>query len=103
MGIWTTLRNHASAQFLDVIEWMEDDRNTIVWRFPIFNQAIQDGAKLVVREGQAAIFQAEGQISDVFGPGTYTLDTRTPAIMGFFQTIKYSVPGHNYLTSFTYE
>ncbi len=91
MSIWNRLKNHAGAQFLDVIEWMEDDRNTLVWRFPVFGQAIQDGGRLVVREGQAAIFQAEGQISDVFGPGTYELSTRTKAITGFFETIKYGL------------
>jgi membrane protease subunit (stomatin/prohibitin family) len=89
MGFW----NHVKAQFLDVIEWMEDDRNTLVWRFPVFNQAIQDGGRLVVREGQSACFQSEGRLSDTFGPGTHEISTRTPAIWGFFQSIKY---GFNY-------
>lgn len=89
MGIWNMLKQHAGAQFLDVIEWTDDSRNTIVWRFPVFNQAITDNSKLVVREGQAAVFVAEGRLSDVFGPGTYTLDTRNTPIMSFFKTIAY--------------
>lgn len=89
MGIWDTLKGHAKAQFLDVIQWMEDDRKTLVYRFPVFNQAIQDGGKLVVREGQAAVFMNEGQISEVFGPGTYELSTRTKAIASFFESIAY--------------
>lgn len=89
MSLWNTVKKHAKAQFLDVIQWMEDDRQTIVWRFPIFNQAIQDGGKLVVREGQAAIFVNEGKLSQVFGPGTYELSTRTEAIWSFFESIKY--------------
>ena len=91
MGLWNTLSNHAKAQFLDVIQWLDDTKNTLVYRFPIFNQAIQDGGKLVVREGQAAVFVAEGRLSDVFGPGTYELSTRTKAITGFFESIKYGL------------
>ena len=91
MGIMDTLKGHAKAQFLDVIQWMEDDRSTLVYRFPVFNQAIQDGGKLVVREGQAAIFVNEGKLSEVFGPGTYELSTRTKAIWSFFESIKYQL------------
>ncbi len=91
MSIWNTLKTHAKAQLLDVIQWLDDSRDTLVYRFPIFNQAIQDGAKLVVREGQAAVFVNEGKMSEVFGPGTYTLSTRTKAIASFFESIKYSL------------
>lgn len=91
MSLWDTLSTHAKAQFLDVIQWLDDSKNTLVYRFPIFNQAIQDGGKLVVREGQAAVFVSEGRLSDVFGPGTYELSTRTKAIWGFFESIKYSL------------
>lgn len=91
MGIFDTLAGHAKAQFLDVIAWTDDSRDTLVHRFPIFGQAIQDGGKLVVREAQAAVFVSEGKLSDVFGPGTYELSTRTPAIWGFFQSIKYGL------------
>ena len=91
MGIWDTVKDHAKAQFLDVIQWEEDDRSTIVLRFDVFNQAIQDGGKLVVREGQAAVFLSEGKLSEVFGPGTYELSTRTKAIWSFFESIKYQL------------
>ena len=91
MGLWDTLTQHAKAQFLDVIQWMDDSRDTLVYRFPMFQQAIQDGGKLVVREGQAGIFIAEGRLSEVFGPGTYTLSTNTKAIGSFFESIKYSL------------
>ena len=95
MGIWDSIKgtavNHAKAQFLDVIQWMEDDQQTLVYRYPVFNQAIQDGGKLVVREGQAAVFVNEGVASEAFGPGTYELSTRTKAIWSFFETIKYAL------------
>lgn len=91
MGIWDTLKTHAKAQFLDVIQWLDDTQDTIVYRFPIFNQAIQDGGKLVVRESQNAVFVSEGQLSSVFGPGTYELSTRTKAVWSFFESIKYQL------------
>ena len=91
MGLFGSLFGHAKAQFLDVIEWLEDDQQTIVYKYPAFNQAIQDSSKLVVRTGQSAIFQAEGQISGSFGPGTYELNSRTKAIWSFFESIKYGL------------
>lgn len=89
MGLWDSVKDTVKAQFLDVLQWLDDSKDTLVWRFPIQGQAIQDGGKLVVREGQAAVFVAEGKLSDVFGPGTYELSTRTKAIWGFFESIKY--------------
>ncbi len=91
MGLWDTLKPHAKAQLLDVIAWTDDSSNTISYRFPIFDQAITDNSKLVVREGQAAVFVNEGVMSDVFGPGTYTLDTRNVPIMAFFKSIAYGL------------
>ncbi|MFT7521366.1 MAG: membrane protease subunit (stomatin/prohibitin family), partial [Kiritimatiellia bacterium] len=91
MGIWDTLTQHAKSQFLEVIEWLDDSNDTIVYRFPVFNQKITDNSKLVVREGQAAVFISEGKLSDVFGPGTYTLDTRNTPIASFFTSIAYKL------------
>lgn len=91
MGIWDTLTQHGKSQFLEVIEWLDDSNDTIVYRFPVFNQKITDNSKLVVREGQAAVFISEGTLSEVFGPGTYTLDTRNAPIMSFFQSIAYKL------------
>lgn len=79
------------AQFLDVIQYLDDSKNTLAWRFPFHGHAIQSGGRLVVREGQAAVFIAEGRLSDVFGPGTYELSTRTKPIWGFFESIKYGL------------
>jgi membrane protease subunit (stomatin/prohibitin family) len=89
MGIWDNIVGHAKAQFLDVIQWMEDDRETLVYRFPIFQQTIQDGGKLVVREGQVAVFLNEGVASEAFGPGTYELSTRNKAIKGILDSVKF--------------
>lgn len=87
MSFWEMLKG---STFLDLIEWLDDTNDTLVWRFPVHNQAITDKSKLVVREGQAGIFVSEGRMSDVFGPGTYTLDTRNTPILSFFRTIAYN-------------
>lgn len=64
-------------QFIDVIEWLEDDKGPLLWRFPMQDQEIQNGASLTVREGQAAMFMSEGRLADVFMAGRYKLGTRT--------------------------
>lgn len=94
MSIWDNIRNHAQAQFLDVIEWEEDnDQDTLVWKFPIFQNTIQDGGKLVVRPGQAAVFVNEGVATPAFEEGTHTLSTNNRAIMGILDSVKF---GFNY-------
>ncbi len=64
-------------QFIDIIQWTEDDGDTMAWRFPMADMEIQNGATLVVRESQMALFVNEGRIADLFGPGTYRLGTQT--------------------------
>ncbi|MDO9640169.1 MAG: SPFH domain-containing protein [Pseudotabrizicola sp.] len=73
------------GEFIDVISWLDDTRDTMVWRFERRGQAIKYGAKLTVREGQAAVFVHEGQIADVFGPGLYMLETNNMPVMTTLQ------------------
>lgn len=73
------------GEFVDVIAWLDDTRDTMVWRFERRGQAIKYGAKLTVREGQAAVFVHEGQLADVFGPGLYMLETNNMPIMTTLQ------------------
>jgi len=54
------------GQFIDVIEWLDSTNDTIVYRFQRHNNEIKQGAKLIVRPGQQAIFVNEGQIADIF-------------------------------------
>ncbi len=70
-----------SGEFIDVIEWTDNTRDTMVYRFPTVGHAIKYGAKLTVREGQAAVFIHEGQLADVFGPGLYMLETNNMPIL----------------------
>jgi len=69
------------GEFIDVISWLDDTRDTMVWRFERQDNAIKYGAKLTVREGQAAVFINEGQLADVFGPGLYELQTNNMPIL----------------------
>ncbi|WP_136682371.1 SPFH domain-containing protein [Falsirhodobacter xinxiangensis] len=73
------------GQFIDVIHWVDDTRDTMVWRFDRHGHEIKYGAKLTVREGQAAVFIHEGQLADVFGPGLYELETNNLPIMTSLQ------------------
>ncbi|MFZ5750109.1 MAG: SPFH domain-containing protein [Pseudomonadota bacterium] len=74
-----------SGEFIDVIHWTDDTRDTMVWRFERQGHAIKYGAKLTVREGQAAVFVHEGQIADVFTPGLYMLETNNMPILTTLQ------------------
>ncbi|MEM8654368.1 MAG: SPFH domain-containing protein [Pseudomonadota bacterium] len=74
-----------SGQFIDVIHWVDDSRDTMVWRFEREGHEIKYGAKLTVREGQAAVFVHEGQLADVFTPGLYMLETNNMPIMTTLQ------------------
>lgn len=72
-----SLRSFLEQQFIDVIQWTEPDTGVLAYRFPMSNMEIQSGAQLTVRASQMAVFMNEGRIADVFGPGLYTLTTRT--------------------------
>ena len=85
MTIWDRLKH----ELIDIIQWLDDTNNTIVYRFDRFQNEIKYGAKLVVREGQAACFVNEGQLADVFPPGTYTLETKNLPILATLKGWKY--------------
>ena len=74
-----------AGQFIDVIEWTDDSHDTMVWRFPREGNEIKYGAKLIVREGQTAVFVNEGEIADILGPGTYELETENLPILTTMQ------------------
>ena len=85
MDIWKKL----SGELIDIVQWLEDAPNVLVHRFERMNNEIKNGAKLVVREGQAAVFVNEGQLADVFKPGTYTLTTQNLPILATLKGWKY--------------
>jgi membrane protease subunit (stomatin/prohibitin family) len=79
------LMDWITGQFIDVIEWIDDSHDTMVWRFPRQGNEIKYGAKLIVRESQVAVFVNEGEIADVMGPGTYELETKNLPILSSLQ------------------
>ena len=85
MGILNGLRH----QLIDIIEWLDDTRDTMVWRFPRYENEIKNGARLIVRESQVAVFINEGQLADVFRPGTYSLTTQNLPILSTLKGWKY--------------
>lgn len=85
MGFMDKLR----GELIDIIEWLDPSRDTIVWRFPRYENEIKMGAKLVVRESQAAVFVNEGRIADAYAPGTYTLETQNMPILSTLKGWKY--------------
>lgn len=69
------------GEFIDIIEWTDDTNDTMVYRFERYGNEIKYGAKLTVREGQAAVFVNEGEVADVLGPGMYELETRNLPVL----------------------
>ncbi len=78
-----------SHQLIDIIEWNDDSTDTLVWRFPRFQDEIKNGAQLVVRQAQAAVFVNEGKIADVFQSGTYSLETKNIPVLTTLRGWKY--------------
>lgn len=85
MDIWKKL----TGELIDIVEWLDDSGDTLVYRFQRHQNEIKNGAKLTVRESQCAVFVNEGQIADVFKPGMYTLDTQNMPIMATLRGWKY--------------
>ena len=79
------LMDFIKKQFIDIIQWTEEGDGTLAWRFPMRDMEIQNGGTLVVRESQMAIFVNEGQVADVFGPGTYKLTTQTLPVLTYLK------------------
>jgi membrane protease subunit (stomatin/prohibitin family) len=85
MGLFDKLRN----ELIDIIEWVDDSRHTLVWRFPRYQNEIKNGAQLIVRPGQMAIFVHRGQVADVFEPGHYELKTDNLPVLSTIAGWKY--------------
>ncbi|MBV9217552.1 MAG: SPFH domain-containing protein [Acidobacteria bacterium] len=89
MGLMDQIKGAALNQFIEVIEWLDDSKDTFLYRFPVAGQEIKNGAQLIVRESQAAVFVFEGQIADVFTPGKYTIDGGNTPILTKLGAWKY--------------
>lgn len=83
------IKNMIKGQLIDVIEWLDNSRDTIVHKYDMNGKEIMMGAQLTVRESQVAVFMNEGQIADVFQPGRHTLNTANMPIMTALQSWKH--------------
>ncbi|SEA24805.1 MULTISPECIES: SPFH domain-containing protein [Acidovorax] len=79
------LMDFIKKQFIDILEWTEEGDGQLAWRYPMAGMEIQNGGTLVVRESQMAVFVNEGQLADVFGPGTYKLTTQTLPVLTYLK------------------
>ncbi|HVR37828.1 MAG TPA: SPFH domain-containing protein [Thermoanaerobaculia bacterium] len=89
MGFFDNLKNQLGSQFIEIIEWLDETNDTLVYRFPVYNQEIKMGAQLTVRENQVALFINEGEAADLFKPGRYELSTQNVPILTTLKGWKY--------------
>src|SRR6476469_1771023 len=85
MGLTDFIR----TQFIEIIEWTDDSRDTLSYRFPDDDKEIKNGAQLIVRESQSVQFVYLGQFGDLFGPGKHTLTTDNIPILSRLKGWKY--------------
>lgn len=85
MGLLDKLK----GELVDIIEWIDDSRSTLAWRFPRYQNEIKNGAQLIVREGQKAVFVYRGALADQFDPGHYELKSENLPIMSTLQGWKH--------------
>lgn len=83
------LMDYLKGQFLEIIQWEDDSRDTLSWRFPDDDKEIKRGAQLLVRESQTCQFIYLGQFGDTFGPGKHTLQTDNIPILSTLKGWKY--------------
>src|SRR5512146_2186543 len=85
------LIDYLKTQFLEIIEWQDDSRDTLSFRYPDMDKEIKNGAQLIVRESQTAQFVYLGQFGDTFGPGKYSLTTDNIPVLTDLKGWKYGL------------
>ncbi|HOC17907.1 MAG TPA: SPFH domain-containing protein [Vicinamibacterales bacterium] len=85
MGVFDFIK----GELLEIIEWTDDSRDTLSFRFPDDDKAIKNGAQLIVRESQVVQFVYLGEFGDTFGPGKHTLTTDNIPILTRLKSWKY--------------
>ncbi len=86
-----SLMDYLKTQFLEIIQWQDDSRDTISFRFPDLDKEIKNGAQLIVRESQVVQFVYLGQFGDTFGPGKWSLTTDNIPILSTLKGWKYGL------------
>jgi excisionase family DNA binding protein len=85
MGIFDFIK----GELIDIIEWTDDSRDTLSYRFPDEDKAIKNGAQLIVRESQIVQFLYLGEFGDTFVPGKHTLTTDNIPVLTRLKSWKY--------------
>src|SRR3954447_23372229 len=88
-GLRMGLMDFIRGQLIEIIEFNDDSRDTLSWRFPDSDREIKRGARLIVRESQVAQFVCVGQFGDTFGPGKHELVTDNIPILSTLKGWKY--------------
>ena len=83
------LRNFIGNELIDIVEWLDETPDTMVWRFDRPRNEIKNGAQLIVRPSQVAVFVDQGQVADVFLPGRHELSTQNLPILSTLRGWKY--------------
>src|ERR1051325_3256653 len=89
-GVAMAILDFIKKQFIDIIEWTDDSRDTLSYRFPDEDKEIKNGAQLIVRESQVVQFVYTGKFGDTFGPGRHTLTTDNIPILTNLKSWKYA-------------
>jgi excisionase family DNA binding protein len=84
-----SILNFIKGQLLEIIEWTDDSRDTLSYRYPDEDKEIKNGAQLIVRESQRVQFVAAGKYADTFGPGKHTLATANIPVLSTIMGWKY--------------
>ncbi|HEY5975782.1 MAG TPA: SPFH domain-containing protein [Geobacteraceae bacterium] len=84
-----TLWEKAVAELIDIIEWTDDSSDTLVWRFPRYENEIKQGAQLIVRQAQTAVLVNKGEIADTFTTGQHQLTTSNLPVLSTLMGWKY--------------
>ncbi|HXD47571.1 MAG TPA: SPFH domain-containing protein [Gemmatimonadaceae bacterium] len=84
-----SMRDFAAGEFIDIIEWIDESNDTLVWRFERPRNEIKNSAQLIVRPGQVAVFVEQGEIADVFVPGRHALTTMNLPVLSRLRGWKY--------------
>jgi len=84
-----TIRDFIQGELIDIVEWLESSTDAMAWRFDRPNNELKNGAKLIVRPGQLALFVEQGTVADVFQPGSHELVTKNLPLLSKLRGWKY--------------
>ena len=83
------LMDFIKGELIEIIEWTDDSRDTLSYRWPDDDKEIKRGAQLIVRESQMVQFVYLGQFGDLFPPGKHELTTDNIPVLSTLKGWKY--------------